>query len=99
MIAEIQCLPSPLGTETERYRHVEAAITAVQLSGLPYEVDALGTTVEGVPDEIWALLRQAHEACLTSGAASVVSILKLAQSALAEEGPTIQGLTGKFRSD
>ena len=99
MIAEIQCLPSPLGTETERYRHVEAAITAVQLSGLPYEVDALGTTVEGVPDEIWALLRQAHEACLASGAASVVSILKLAQSALAEDSPTIQGLTGKFRSD
>ncbi len=62
MIAEIQVAPSPPGTADDPHAHVEAAIAVIQASGLRYEVGALGTTVEGEADEVWATLRAAHEA-------------------------------------
>ena len=55
MIVELQCLASPAGTPDDPYRHIDAAIAVVQGSGLKYEVGALGTTVEGEPDEVWPL--------------------------------------------
>ena len=96
MIVEIQCLPNPPGVPSDSYRHVEAAITEVQRSGLVYEVGALGTTVEGDPDVVWPLVRSVHEACLRSGAEGLVTVVKVEQSA-GEESPTIRSLTGKFR--
>ncbi|MDA1004817.1 MAG: thiamine-binding protein, partial [Chloroflexi bacterium] len=80
MIVEIQCLANPPGPPEDRYRHIEAAIALVERSGLTFEVDALGTTVEGEPDALWALLRGVHEACLQAGADSVVTVIKVAQS-------------------
>ena len=80
MIAEIQCLPSPAGTDTSPYAHIEAAIAVVADSGLTYEVGALGTTVEGPADEVWAVLRRAHEATQSAGASSVVSVVKVFQT-------------------
>jgi uncharacterized protein YqgV (UPF0045/DUF77 family) len=82
MIAEIQVLPTPAGEVGEpggqgRYRHVEAAIEVLASSGLHHEVGALGTTVEGDPDDVWPLLRRAHEAALASGAGQVVSVVKV----------------------
>lgn len=97
MIMEIECLANPPGTAENRYAHVEAAIAVIQESGLKYEVDALGTTVEGEPDAVWALARAVHEACLNAGATSVVSVVKFAQSADVATGATMSSLTGKFR--
>lgn len=97
MIVEIQCLPNPPGVAGDSYRHVEAAIAAVQASGVAYEVGALGTTLEGEPDTLWPLVRRVHEACLQSGAGGLVTIVKVEQST-GGDGPTIQSLTGKFRS-
>ena len=96
MIVELQCLASPAGTRDDPYRHIDAAIGVVQDSGLNYEVGALGTTVEGEPDEIWPLLRQVHEACLNAGAEGLVTVIKVEQTARVD-GPTIDSLTGKFR--
>ena len=96
MIVELQCLASPAGTADDPYRHIDAAIAVVEGSGLNYEVSALGTTVEGAPDAIWPLLREAHEACLRAGAAGVVTVIKVEQTA-GPEGPTMASLTGKFR--
>ena len=96
MIVELQCLASPAGTPEDPYRHIDAAIGVVQDSGLNYEVGALGTTVEGEPDEIWPLMRQVHEACLNAGAEGLVTVIKVEQVARADE-PTIATLTGKFR--
>lgn len=96
MIVEIQCLPTPAGTEESRYAHIEAAIAVVQGSGLKYEVSPLGTSLEGEPDAVWAVVRRAHEACLQAGATNVVSIIKVAQSTRAD-GPTMTSLTSKFR--
>ncbi|MFQ5381187.1 MAG: MTH1187 family thiamine-binding protein [Dehalococcoidia bacterium] len=95
MIIEIQCLPSPPGTDENRYAHIEAAIAVIEGSGLKYEVGALGTTIEGEPDEVWGLARRAHEACLAAGAVGLVTVLKVEQATA--EAPTIESLTAKFR--
>ena len=96
MIAEIQVLPTPSGNAAGRYAHVNAAIAVIESSGLTYEVGALGTTVEGRPDEVWALIRQVHEECLAAGADRVITVVKLAEGA-GDQGPGIDDLTAKFR--
>ena len=96
MIVELQCLPNPAGTSNEPYKHIDAAITVIQRAGLGYEIGALGTTVEGKPDELWALMRKVHEACLRAGAEALVTVIKVEQAAIGD-GPTIASLTGKFR--
>jgi len=95
MIVEIECLPDPPGNAGNRYAHVEAAIAVIERSGLAYSVGALGTTFEGPPDRVWSLLRAVHEACLASGATSLVSLIKVAQAA--DGGPTMGDLTAKYR--
>ena len=79
MIAELQVLPSPLGTPTDEFKHVDAAIAIISASGLPHAVHALGTTIEGHPDEVWRTARAAFEASLASGAKQELMILKLYQ--------------------
>ncbi len=98
MIAEIQCLPQPLGTPADRYAHVDAAIAVIAASGLAYEVGALGTTVEGPAEQVWPLLQAVHGATLAAGATAAVTVIKVAESADGAEQPTITGLTDKFRS-
>ena len=93
MIAEIQVAPSPAGTEDDPHAYVEAAIAVIQASGLRCEVGALGTTLEGEPDQVWATLRAAHEAMLAAGATSGISHVKVASV-----NRTIESLTHKFRS-
>ena len=99
MISEIQVLPTPAGTADDRYAHVHAAIEVIRASGLHYEVGPLGTSVEGPPDEVWALLRKVHEACLAAGAASAVTIIKVAERAGDDDASlTMDGLTGNYRA-
>ncbi len=92
MIAEIQVAPSPAGTPEDPHAHVEAAIAVIRDSGLRYEVSALGTTLEGDDDEVWATLRAAHEAVLAAGASTGISHVKIASV-----GRTMESLTSKFR--
>ena len=92
VIAEIQVAPSPPGTDENPHAHVEAAIAVIQASGLRYEVGALGTTLEGEDDEVWATLRAAHEAMLAAGATGGISHVKIASV-----DRTIESLTHKFR--
>jgi uncharacterized protein YqgV (UPF0045/DUF77 family) len=92
VIAEIQVAPSPPGTAENPHTHVEAAIAVIQASGLRYEVGALGTTLEGEADEVWATLRAAHEAMIEAGATGGLSHLKVASV-----NRTMDSLTAKFR--
>jgi uncharacterized protein YqgV (UPF0045/DUF77 family) len=92
VIAEIQVAPSPPGTAENPHAHVEAAIAAIRASGLRYEVGALGTTLEGEDDAVWATLRAAHEAMLAAGATGGISHLKVASV-----NRTMDSLTHKFR--
>jgi uncharacterized protein YqgV (UPF0045/DUF77 family) len=96
MLVEIQVLPRPAGTDDNPYSIVEAAIAVIQGSGLTFEVGALGTTIEGEPDQLWPLLRRIHEACLEAGATSVGSAIKVFETREAHHR-TIGELTGKFR--
>lgn len=96
MIAEIQVLPTPSGTDEDRYANVHAAIEVIESSGLAYEVGPLGTSVEGQPDEIWPLLRRVHEATLDAGASSCISVVKVADSRRSD-APTMSTLTDRYR--
>jgi uncharacterized protein YqgV (UPF0045/DUF77 family) len=97
MIVEIQCIPTPSGTDSRRYAHVEAAIARIQRSGVRYEVGALGTTLEGEPDLVWPLLRDVHAACLDSGAESVMTIIKIAEAGRRDGGPGMDDLVSDYR--
>lgn len=90
MIMELQVLPVPAGTATDRYRNIDAAIALVAASGLPYEVGALGTCVEGPADAIWELARAAHEAALGSDVGSCVTVIKIA------DGPSLPATMGEL---
>jgi uncharacterized protein YqgV (UPF0045/DUF77 family) len=92
VIAEIQVAPSPPGTPDDLHAHVEAAIAVIKASGLRHEVGALGTTLEGEADEVWATLRAAHEAMIAAGAAGGLSHIKVASV-----NRTMDSLTRKFR--
>jgi uncharacterized protein YqgV (UPF0045/DUF77 family) len=96
VIAELQVLPRPSGTDDDPHAFVEAAIAAIGASGVHHEVSALGTTLEGSPDEVWAVLRAAHEATLAVGATFTISVIKLAEG-VDDGGPTMDRLTRKFR--
>lgn len=96
MIVEIQVLPTPAGTPDDPHATVEAAIAVIESSGLHYEVGPLGTTLEGAPDDVWPLLRRAHEACLAAGATTAIAVIKIAESADAH-GKSMDDLTHKFR--
>ena len=95
MLAEIQVIPRPPGTGTNEYEYVEAAIDLIQKSGLPHEVGALGTSIEGPSDEVWDLLRRVIEISVESGAESVLAQIKIGY--FPGEEKSIVGLTSKFR--
>jgi uncharacterized protein (TIGR00106 family) len=96
VIAEIQVLPRPTGTASDRYKHVDAAIAVIQASGLRYEVHALGTVIEGPAEKIWPLLQAIHQATLEAGAERTMSVIKVSSSAQAG-GPKVEDLVRKFR--
>lgn len=96
MIAEIQCLPDPLGVPGQEYRSVDAAIAVIAASGLEYEVGALGTTVAGPPDQVWEVLRRAHEATLDAGAGRVLSVVKVFSS-IDADAPGMADLVARHR--
>ena len=84
--------PSPPGTAEDPHAFVEAAIAVIRASGLRSEVGALGTTLEGDADSVWATLRAAHEAMIEAGATAGISHVKIASV-----DRTMDSLTHKFR--
>jgi uncharacterized protein YqgV (UPF0045/DUF77 family) len=99
MLVEIQVLPAPPGSAAGTYSHVDAAIAVIADSGVRYEVGALGTTVEGTPDELWPVVRAAHEATLAAGARQVVTVIKVAEAVGDGSSLTIDGLTARHREE
>ncbi len=94
MIAEIQVLPEPPGTDERPFAAVDAAIAVLSASGLRYEVGALGTTVQGPAEQVWATLRAAHDACLAAGARRVATVIKLYE---APDEPAMADLVAPHR--
>jgi uncharacterized protein (TIGR00106 family) len=50
----------PLGKEALS-KEVSRVIDLIDKSGVEYRLTAMGTIVEGAPDEVWQLIRQCHE--------------------------------------
>ena len=94
VIAEIQVASSPPGT-AEDPEQGPVPLTPRRLGAslrTGPQVGALGTTLEGEPDEVWATLRAAHEAMLAAGADAGLSHIKVATV-----NRTMDSLTHKFR--
>ena len=91
LIADLQVVPMPSGTDAHEFKHVEAAIAVIAASGLKHSVNALGTTIEGPADEVWACVRGAFDACLASGATKELMYLKLYQGEHSVDGLEAKG--------
>ena len=84
----------PFIEEARIYEAVDAAIAVVAQSGVPYEVGPLETTMEGEPDQLWLIIRQAQEACLQAGASRVLTNIKIDY---VPTGSTIDEKIAKYR--
>ncbi len=58
----------PIGRGGELAGPVARVLDLVDQSGLPYQLTAMGTLVEGEWDELMGLVRRCHEAMRDSGA-------------------------------
>lgn len=62
MLAEFSVVP--MGNQAHMGREVAQAIKIVKQSGLPYQVTAMGTIVEGSRQEVLRVIQSAHEKLL-----------------------------------
>lgn len=56
---------------------IDAAVNEIKKSGLKYEVDAMGTTVEGELDECMNVVMKAHKAVKDKGADRVLTEIRI----------------------
>jgi uncharacterized protein (TIGR00106 family) len=78
VVAEFSITPL---VEGELKPFVDAAIDVVKESGLKYEVDALGTTIEGELGDVLSVVKKAHLAVRNMGAGRVMTELKIDEKA------------------
>jgi uncharacterized protein (TIGR00106 family) len=78
------------------YAVVDRAIEEIAKSGLRYEVCPMETVVEGDLDDLLAVAKRAHRACLEAGAKNVITHIKIAERAEAQD-VTIDSVMGKYR--
>lgn len=76
------------------YPIVDAAIAAVQATGIKHLVTPMETVLEGTLDACLAAARAAHEACFSAGVQSAVTIIKISDSV---NGSTIDDKLAKYR--
>lgn len=74
---------------------VDAAVDEVKKSGLKYEVEAMGTTVEGDLDQVLNVVKNAHQAVREKGADRVLTEIRIDDRA---EGVTIEEEVGCYRT-
>ena len=74
VVAELSIIPLE-GIEMRPY--IDAAVQAVRESGLKFEVEPLGTSLEGDFDEVMETIKKAHRAALASGADRVLTEIRI----------------------
>jgi uncharacterized protein (TIGR00106 family) len=52
-------------------------LKVIEKRGLKYELNAMGTTIEGDLDALFAVAREMHEACFGMGYPRVITVIKL----------------------
>ena len=74
VVAEFSVTPV-VGDELRPY--VDAAVDEVKKSGLKYEVEAMGTTIEGELEDILRVVLKAHSAVKQKGAQRVLTEIRI----------------------
>lgn len=93
VVAEITI--TPVGSEDMR-PFVDAAVEEIRKTGLKYEVEAMGTTVEGDLDQVFDALKSAHNAVKNKGADRVLTEIRIDDKV--EEKISIEGQVSGYRS-
>ena len=75
IIMAFQVLPKV--EDARLFEVVDEAIAVVAASGVKYEVGPMETTMEGEPDQLWAIVREAQDACIKAGASRVMTYIKM----------------------
>ena len=85
----------PKSEKHDLYHLVDAAIRAIQDSGLKYEVCPFETVIEGDYEQVLKVVRQARDACFEAGADELLVNIKMQ---IRKGGDvTIEEKTGKYR--
>lgn len=92
VVAEISITPV-VGDEMRPY--IDAAVEEIKKSGLKYEVEAMGTTVEGEMDEVFMVIKKAHDAVKQKGANRILTEIRIDDKA---SGVTIQDEVAGYRA-
>ncbi len=74
-IVNIQIIPKA-DAPADVYPAVDRAIEVIVRSGVPYEVGALGTTMEGDLDQLFEIIKDMHRAVLDTGCPSVLGQIR-----------------------
>jgi len=88
VVAEFSIVPLVEGSLRS---YVKVAVAEIDKSGLKYEVDAMGTTLEGDLDDVMTAIMNAHRAVLAAGAGRVVTSIKI------DERPGELSMDGKLK--
>ena len=77
-MAIVEVSIAPLGTaEPGVSQYVAGCLRILRNSGLKYQLNAMGTVIEGDLDEIFKVVRQMMDAPFTEGAVRVSSLIKV----------------------
>lgn len=87
----VQVLPMT----TDPYPVVDAAIAAIQATGIKYMVTPMETVMEGSLEACLEAARAAHEACFSHRVQKAVTIIKIADDV--SNGSTIDDKLAKYR--
>ncbi|MGQ9708007.1 MAG: MTH1187 family thiamine-binding protein [bacterium] len=75
-IVEISVVP--VGTNsTSVSQFVRAALNVIKKSGLNYELNPMGTCIEGDWDQIFATIKEIHETLVRLGCARLITTIKI----------------------
>jgi len=74
VVAELSITPL---VEGKMKPFIDAALEEIERSGLKYEVDAMGTTIEGDLDQVLDVVKRAHEAVRRTGVHRFFTELKI----------------------
>ncbi len=77
MIAKLQVLPTPVGTVTHRWAHVDAASVIVACNDLVDGVGPPGTCPRGALDALSGTICKPHEATQVHSASGVATVIEV----------------------
>ena len=76
MIVEVSVVPIGTG-ETSVSSYVRAAVKIIEESDLDYEINSMGTCIQGEWDEIFSTLKAVHDELAKMGCNRIVTTVKI----------------------